>query len=366
MVGRLSVVMVVCTLTLAACSKSSRGPAAPTSGGDFRGEAAADGSTLKATAPAPQSPINNQQPADSPAVLTIANATAKFAGAVSFNYRFEVYDTATGTLVARSPLVPGGGTTTSWPVSVDLEGDRNYSWQARAEYQDAVGSFFTPRATFLAPRTDGYIRGAELYDPLINGKSIGQIVGPHTFLPGVGVRLDTPVTYIRYQLQQTLEDGEISVLVTNMPQNTEGEKTKVFAMAQGDGDLTTNERRFTVEKRGDPDGTIAWRVITDRDQIETIGNERRGVPFQASLVYLFRATYGFHFQFRLTIHEGGAGGREMYNFGKEYGGYYDPDPHVVFIGAPPNRSGATSQSIEFAVYRHLWVSNRPRPLYAHR
>jgi hypothetical protein len=149
-----------------------------------------------------------------------------------------------------------------------------------------------------------------------------------------------------------------------MPQNTEGEKTKVFAMSQGDGDLTTNERRMTLEKRGDTEGTIAWRLITDRDQIETCCHERVGYPFQASLVYLFRATWGFNFFFRVTIHEGGVGGREVYNFGKGFNGYYDPDPHVVFIGAPPNRSGPTNQSIEFAVYRQLWVSHRPRPSFA--
>ena len=149
-----------------------------------------------------------------------------------------------------------------------------------------------------------------------------------------------------------------------MPQNTEGNKTKVFAMAQGYDDLTTNVRRMTVEKRGDPDGTIAWRFITDRDQIDTEGAERRGYPFQAALTYYFRATWGYNFFFRLTINEGGVDSREIYNFGKSYDGFYDPNPHVIYIGSPPTRSGPDNQSIQDMVIRQLWVSSRPRPSYA--
>ena len=46
----------------------------------------------------------------------------------------------------------------------------------------------------------GYLRGGELYDPLINGKTIGNIVGPVTFIPGVGVRLETFDSRIVYEM----------------------------------------------------------------------------------------------------------------------------------------------------------------------
>ena len=45
-------------------------------------------------------------------------------------------------------------------------------------------------------------------------------------------------------------------------------------MTEGDSDITTNDRRFTIEKRGNPAGTVAWRVITSNDQIDTVGAER--------------------------------------------------------------------------------------------
>ena len=70
-----------------------------------------------------------------------------------------------------------------------------------------------------------------------------------------------------------MEDGELSVLVTNLETNTEGDKTKIFSMAQGYGDLTANARRMTVEKRGDgPPGSIAWRFLTsDGEGVDTVG-----------------------------------------------------------------------------------------------
>ncbi len=52
--------------------------------------------------------------------------------------------------------------------------------------------------------------------------------------------------------------------------NTEGNKTKVMAMTEGDSDITTNDRRFTIEKRGNPAGAVAWRVRTSNDQIDTV------------------------------------------------------------------------------------------------
>ena len=350
---------VLCALALVGCGSSSKNPTAPTP----PATTGPGGSTLKTSSPVPQSPVNNQQPQETPVVLTASNASTSYAPGVPMQYRFEVYDAAGN--VVHSAAVGAGAGSTSYALPVDLEGEKPYSWAVRTEYQGAVGPW-SAHAAFVAPTSNGYVRGTELYDPLNNGRSIGSVQGPVTFIPGVGVRLDTPVSYIAYQLQGTLEDGEISAIVTNMPTNTEGNKTKVFAMAQGYDDLTTNARRMTVEKRGDSQGSVAWRFITNQDQIDTEGAERVGVNFNPNLIYLFRATWGYSFFFRLTITEGGASGREIYNFGKRYDGYYDPNPHVVYIGSPPTRSGSDNQSIQNMVIRQLWVSSRPRPAFANK
>src|SRR3954463_14113463 len=87
-------------LTLAAtvaCSKSSQPSATTNSASPTSASANADGSTIKATAPTPQSPVNGQQPQSLDIVLTVSNASAKFAGGMSPTYRFQVFN-AGGTL----------------------------------------------------------------------------------------------------------------------------------------------------------------------------------------------------------------------------------------------------------------------------
>jgi hypothetical protein len=164
---------------------------------------------------------------------------------------------------------------------------------------------------------------------------------------------------------QTLVGGEFSLLVTNLRTNTEGDKTKMFAMSEGDSDITTNDRRFTVEKRGNPAGAIAWRVITSNDQIDTVGRERRIVQFSANNTYFWKATWGSG-RFNLLIKNGGADGNTIYSFGKGYRGVYDPNPHRAYIGGPSGRAGADSGSVNDMIIRQVWISSRPRPSFANK
>jgi hypothetical protein len=107
--------------------------------------------------------------------------------------------------------------------------------------------------------------------------------------------------------------------------NTEGNKTKVMAMTEGDSDITTNDRRFTIEKRGNPAGTVAWRIRTSNDQIDTQGAERVVRHFDPSHTYFWKAVWGGN-RFNLQIKDGGANGTQIYSFGKGHNGLYDPHP----------------------------------------
>src|SRR5439155_14544128 len=157
--------------------------------------------------------------------------------------RIEVMNAGGGNV--ETAVVAGGANTTSRPVTATLEGEQTYQWRVRAEYQGVAGPWSAVQS-FVAPPNDGYIRGNELYDPLINGKTIGEIHGPVRFIPGVGVQLLAWESYNSYQLPQTLTVGEYSLLVTNMAPNTEGDKQKVMAMGEGYADIITNDRRMTV------------------------------------------------------------------------------------------------------------------------
>jgi len=153
--------------------------------------------------------------------------------------------------------------------------------------------------------------------------------------------------------------------VTNMPANTKGDKQKVMAMGQGYDDITTNDRRMTVEKRGDPAGVIAWRFVSYLDQIDTIGKQRVKREFNPNQTYFWEASWRNQ-RFRLRIVEGGVNGREIYNFGKPYDGPYDPSPHIAWAGGPPGRAGLKSGSVDGMIVRQVWLSSRPRPTFANR
>ncbi len=362
MMKRQFTLFVACGLlaTALACGdKSSNNPAAPSAPGNSTDGATTDGSTLKITAPTPVSPANNSTLQDNSVPLRINASTAKFtSSAGTLAYRFQIL--LNGQVVKEARVVA-----LEWPLP-DLESNTNYTWRARGEQ----GSFFGPWSAEWAFKTaeqpDGYIRGGELYDPLVDGRSVGILHGPVTFVPGVGAKINDWSAYIEYHLQQTVAGGEFSMLITNLATNTEGGKTKVMAMSEGGGDITTNDRRFTAEKRGrGPAGAIAWRMITSNDQIDTVGRQRVQRDFNPSKTYLWRATWGGG-RFNLSIREGGAGGREIYSFGKGYGGSYDPSPHYAYVGGPAGRAGRDSGSVNDMIVRQVWLSSRPRPSFANK
>jgi hypothetical protein len=338
-----------------ACSNNSETPTSPTSATPGAGAAAPDGSTLKATAPTPISPVNNAQP-DS-LLLVATKSTALYGDNVPFSYQFEINSGSTA--VCNSGVIGGGsGGQVTWvPANCSLTVDAPYTWRARAVYQGAVGPW-SAAANFRGT-AGGFIRGNAVFDPLTNGTTVGEIVGSVTFIPGVGVRLNDFGSHIRYRLPQTLTQGEFSLIITGMATNTEGDKTKVFAMSEGLDDIVTNDRRMTVEKRGDPEGIVAWRFITREDQIDTEGPEREFVAFDASESYLWTATWnGF---FNVRVQRGGSTGETIYSKGKPYAGVYNPDPHYAFIGAPSGRSGLTAATVPGMIVRNVWISPNPRP-----
>ncbi len=336
-----------------ACSKQSTTPVSPTAALPGTGEAAADGSTLKVSAPTPQSPINGQQP--DLLTLTTGAATAEFTSTPALQYEFEIYNGA-NQRVYRG-VQSGGSASISHAPTATLEMDQPHTWRVRATYAGANGPW-SANASFKSP-AGGYIRGNEVFDPLVNGKSVADIFGAVTFIPGVGARLENFDSFLRYRLPQTLLNGEFSMIVTGVETNTEGGKTKIMSMSEGSSDLITNDRRMTIEKRGDPPGIIAWRFISHLSQIDTEGAERQYVEFDPNKAYLWTATWNGTFTVR--VQEGGAGGRVIYNKSKSYKGEYDPDPHYCYAGAPIGRSGPDAATVPGMIVRNVWISPRPRP-----
>ena len=120
---------------------------------------------------------------------------------------------------------------------------------ACARYSAVQSGPWSTAATFKSP-IGGYITANEIYDPLYTGKTVGGAVGSVTFT-NEGARLDTQDTHVRYQFANPLTTGEFSVMIKGADEGAPGDKSKVFAMQQGDdADITTNSYRFTAELRG--------------------------------------------------------------------------------------------------------------------
>jgi hypothetical protein len=357
----LTVTAGVVALALACSDSKPSSPVAPSNapGAADGGDAAADGSTLKVTAPTPTSPANGSRLNDFEVTLLVNAATPKFeTGSVPLAYRFEL-------LRGGQAVESSRGTATQWKPTVAFESDTEYGWRVRAEQGTAFGPW-SATWTFRTPEQPrGYNIPGELYDPLYTGDTVGTPIGSTAFVPGVGIRLNEHTSHVEYVLPQTIPEGELSMLVTNTPANTEGGKTKIMSMREGRSDITTNDRRFTIEKRGDPPGIIAFRVITRDSQEETQGAERVSRNFQANRWYLWRASFrGGRFQ--LEIFEDGANGNRIYSFGKNYEGLYDPNPHLAYIGAPVGRGGPADATVPGMIAKQVWLSSRPRPAFANK
>ena len=152
--------------------------------------------------------------------------------------------------------------------------------------------------------------------------------------------------------------------------NGPGDKSKVFGMQEGTSNYITNRYRVDIQYRGlrgAPPNCITFRVLygsgSDLDVRYELTRAQRQTSVRlldAATTYRWKAAWGS--DFRLTVEQGGAGGALVYEFGMPTpNGQYAPNPHTAYLGAPVDRSGAESASIAGAIYRNVWIGNRPRP-----
>jgi len=340
------------------------------------------------TAPKLDSPALSEQLATLRPTLTVQNVTSDQPTGTR-TYEFQVSDTTTFTAattsstisgfhaqVGKTGVAEGSGGKTSFTAEADLQPTTVFSWRARAIQGSATGPWSD---TFkFKSKLVGFIRAGELYDPLIHGETVGQIVGSATFLPGQGIQLNSGaggvVGYVKYVLPQTISNGEFSMDVLGLRANGPGDKAKVFGMQQGpdDSDFVTNLYRIDIQYRGAngvPPNCIQFRVLygsaTDtsvRYEPDTAKRNASVVLLNPSTRYYWKATWGS--VFNLLMREGGAAGTgpTLYDFSiPTPKGAYLPNPHYAYLGAPPARSGPEAASIPGSIYSNVWLGNKPRP-----
>ena len=353
-----------------ACSKGPETPVSP-SGAEPGGTAAGpNGETLKASAPNPLSPINGAQP--DTLVLTAGKSTGSFNKGLDGEYSYEFQIMNAGNTLVCASFVPGGsGSDVSWTPSCNLELDANHSWRVRAVTQNPGGQMangpWSSTASFKSP-LGGYIRGDELFDPLYNGKTVGNAINT-TFVPNQGIRLNGHDSRVTYQLPVTLQAGEMSVMVIGADEGNPGDKTKIMSMQEGGGDITTNDYRMTAELRGRDypiPGAVQFRFIVGdaREESSIFDSARIQLSFSSSKWYFWQFTWRTG-RADLVVREDGPRGRVLYNAGRGTGTHpYRPEQHTIHLGAPVGRAGPQDATMPGGVYKNLWVSSRPRPTFA--
>src|SRR5215471_9772071 len=342
-----------------ACGQRSNTPVSPTPEGAPSPDAAADGSTLKASAPAPVSPVGGAQIIDT-LTLTLSRSAITFGDAV-LSYRFQIRSGST--VVYDSGLVSGagGGTVTHTPAAT-FEPDTTFTWRARAEYRAAFGPWSSD-AAFKTP-VGAYMRGSEIRDPLTIGRTVGTAFGPVQFVKD-GLELLTAESRVTYQLPQTLAAGEFSVMVTGFDEGSPGDKSKIMSMQEGTSDITTNDYRFTVEKRGRSyflPGAVTFRIIVGGGEHAIFDGNRVGVAFSDERWYFWKVTWGPNFA-QVEVREDGPAGRVIYSSRVSTNHGYSPAPHLIHLGSPLGRAGAIDASIPGTIYKNVWVSSNPRPAF---
>jgi hypothetical protein len=329
------------------------------------------------TAPVADTPEPNKQLDTLRPTLTVRNGTSDQAG--TRTYEFQISDNAEFTtagsraargyrVVVTKTGVPEGSGSTSFTVDEDLQPTTKLFWRARM-IQGTTTSEWSAGASFRT-RLMGFSRPGELYDPLIHGETVGQVVGDATFVPGKGVQLNAVASHIKYLLPATITSGEFSMDVEGLRANGPGDKAKVFGMQEGQGDFITNDYRVDIQYRGTagfPPNAIHWRVIYgDADDLDVRYEPETARRFES--VFLLNPSTTYHWKFtwgsaiRLTMIENGLTGNTLYDFGMPAPrGTYAPTPHYAYLGAPLGRSGNESASIPGTIYRNMWIGAQPRP-----
>lgn len=353
----------IVTATLA-CSDDSTTPVSPSSSQPGASAAGPDGSTLKATAPTPQSPTNNQQPDALVLVASKSQPTFASATAVVYSYEFEIKNSGGSTVCSSGAVGAGSGANVSYTPTCTLEFDQPYTWRVRAVSGGAFGPW-SAAASFRAP-AGGYIRGNEVFDPLTIGRTVGDISGPIEFIQGTGIRLVGHDSFVTYRLPQNLQQGEFSMMVLNADEGNPGDKSKIFAMQEGPdiNDLTTDDYRFTAELRGrnyGAPGSVTYRIIAG-DGVSRDGH-RQQLSFNSSRWYFWRFTWQTGTA-RLEVKEDGPNGRSIYDTQIGTGSHpYRPDPHYLHLGAPIGRAGFLDATQPGIIIKNVWASSRPRPAF---
>lgn len=352
---RLKFVVALCALAGAVACEKSLTPVNPSgTGGD-----------IGLTAPAPETPAEQEQLATLRPTLTVRNATADQSGLRTYDFQISVRNDFTTTVVSVTGVAEGAGGTTSFTPSLELDPTTRFYWRARAVQGSSQSAWSAARS--FNSKIGGYSRPGELYDPLFTGETIGTTVGATTFVSGQGLRINNEASYVVYQLPQTLASGEFSMEVQGLAPNGPNHKLKIFSMLDGPGDLIASRYQLAAHYRGitgNPDNCIAFKAVWGNPNVilepDIAKRNASVVLLDPSRVYLWRGIWTAN-SFRLLVTTGGTVVHDNTISAPAGTGPYAPSPHFAYLGATSGLFKSDAGSWPGAVYRNVWIGSGPRP-----
>jgi hypothetical protein len=180
------------------------------------------------------------------------------------------------------------------------------------------------------------------------------------------IKLNDQNAYVRYQLAQTIANGEMSLEAEGFYPNGPGEKLKVFTMMDGSENLLQSKFNLSTQYRGlngNPANAISFKaVFGDEDfKLEPDFGQRSAavMSLDPTGVYYWKASWSN--EFRLIV-EQGRGGPRIYELAvSSRGSTYAPNPHFAFVGSSNGPIGEEAGSWPGVTYRNVWISSVPRP-----
>lgn len=339
------------------------GPGSGGSGGS--GSGGSGGGTL--TAPALDSPSDDEQLGTLRPTLVVRNGTSSRTGTKT--YDFQVSDSTSFTTITASKtgVAEDISGKTSVTLDADLQSATRFYWRARL-VQSGSNSDWSSTGKFRT-KVAGYNRAGELYDPLVGGDTVGTPSGSTSFVSGKGLKINDVNSYVMYALPQTMSSGVFEMEVEGLYVNGPEAKMKVFSMFDGTGNLTGSRYEMSAQYRGrsgNPDNCISFKAVwgSTSNIIEPdLGLRQQSVmALNAAQTYFWQGTWTSS-SFRLVIRDGGPAGGVIYDrtLSAPGGGIYGPSPHYAYLGATSGRYGVDTGSWPGVTYRNVWLSDKPRP-----
>lgn len=355
-----------CLLAATVACSNTGNPVSPNAALSGSGAAGPNGETLKIAAPATISPTGGAR-SDIGLVLVVGNVSGQYAS-FPVTYRYEIRNTAGTTVATGTQPAAAGPQTTIAVTNASMAFDADHTWRVRAERGTAFGPW-SAVASFKSP-AGSYINGNEVLDLLTDGKTIGQLRGNYSFIPGVGLKMNDGTGYVAYVLPQNLQSGEFSLMATNVDEGNVCDKCKVMSMGEGlDDDTTDNDYRQTLEVRGSiypQPGTLSYRIITgdatNHGRIHDSPAPRPQVAWNRTDWYFFKVFWRTG-QAGYEVRHGSPTGPLVVTQSVATSSAYRPVPHVAYIGTTPSRAGVINQTHTGMIAKHLWVSGRTRPQF---